>query len=557
MIQRKTAHRIVLAALAAAMFLPGCIRPGHVEANDHYRLQEAIRQRSPQTRPDKGASLARPRNSLLAKLPVKTWPHGRKTIALSLDQAVQRALANNPQIAVVSFTPALTREQVVQAAAEFDVTLFGGYSYSRNQDPPTSMFGATDTSTTQINWGLRQKTVTGGTWELTNSFSRVWDNTRTFGMGRYYNNDVGLSLTQPLLRDAWPDVNLAGVRIARLNHKSSLSEFRRQVEEILTQTTTAYYQLLQTRENVAITQRLYKRTQETFKRLEARKNLDATKVQRKQAEAASKDAYATLLLARKSVTDAQDALVKLLGDSQLNMLSGIHVIPTTKMTSGKLTIDASDQIVTALKHSPLLEQIRLAIQQSNIRVLVAKNSTLPRLDLVASVGTAGGTMAGRHNAWNEMSSADYVQYTLGVQFEYPLGNRLRDSQLREARLARRQSIASLQATADDVAQLVRERVRRIATAQKEIVAREETAAAYREELTGLEDMERIRAQLTPEFLNLKLQAQRQVAASEQKLVQAIYEYNTAIIELSRATGTVLDTRRVQLAIPAASETGAK
>ncbi|MBT3278473.1 MAG: TolC family protein [Phycisphaerales bacterium] len=552
MIQATRLRRIALLGLAA-LLVSGCIQPGNEEVNELFRLQQAIRERSPQSRKHSGISLATPNGISLGKLPVKTGPGGRKIVSLSLDEAVRRALANNPQIAVVSFAPSISREEAIQEAAEFDVSLFGeiGYGYSRMSHSMHSS-KAHEGHGVDFGWGLQQKLATGGTWQIRNSLSRDWSNDGD----KRYSNALGLMFSQPLLRGAGTEVNLADLKIANLEHRISLSEFRAEVEDILTQTTIAYYDLLQAREKVAITQRLYKRTQETFKRLEARKNLDATKVQRKQAEAASKDALATLLVNRNEAADAQDTLVKLLGDAQLNLISDVQVLPATKMAVDKLTLSAKDQIIVALKNSPALEQIRLAVEQAGIGVRVAKNETLPSLDLYTAVELMGRT-GSQKDSFNEVAGADNAAYQVGVQFEYPLGNRMAKSELRSARLVRRQTLAQLQATADDVVQSVREHVRRIQIAQKEIVARQDAAEAYREELKGLEDMERIRAQLTPEFLNLKLQAQRQVAASEQRLVQAIYEYNTAIVELSEVTGVMLETRRVKLAVPDAIGTDAK
>jgi hypothetical protein len=69
----------------------------------------------------------------------------------------------------------------------------------------------------------------------------------------------------------------------------------------------------------------------------------------------------------------------------------------------------------------------------------------------------------------------------------------------------------------------------------------------------LEDTERIRARLTPEFLKAKLDAQSALAGSQSELLQAIVNYNNAMANLARATGTTLELNRVRVVLPSVVE----
>ena len=74
------------------------------------------------------------------------------------------------------------------------------------------------------------------------------------------------------------------------------------------------------------------------------------------------------------------------------------------------------------------------------------------------------------------------------------------------------------------------------------------ARAARAQLKALEDTEEIRGKLTPEFLLVKLQAQEDLARAEQAEQQTIVDYNIALVELARATGTVLELYPVRKAL---------
>lgn len=547
---------VVVGLFPAAMLslgLQGCVRPGDIDENSVYRLQQAILSRSPQDRPEEGLGLMRPSASVVPELPVEKDPaSGKRRVRLSLEEAIFRALGNNTDIAVVAYDPQIAREQVVQAAAAFDYVLFGELGYEKLDTARSHRTSLPQTKERTLEIGVRQKTVTGATWQVSDTFTRSWDSATSDQFGRWYADDLNVQVTQPLLRDAWPDVNLAALRVARLNHKITLSQFRAKVEEIITQTITAYYDLIQAQREVEIARELLGKTRETLGKVKLRSRIDATKVNISQAEAAVKAREAAYLQAVKTRRDAQDALVRLIGDRQLNLLQDYEVVPTSVLSDAPVQVDEMDQFHAALLHNPDLEQARLAIQQADLNVKVAKNGTLPSLNLSLGANVNGGSCESRDVVWDDMWSERFLSYSAQLTFEYPIGNREKRSALRQAQLERKQLIARMQNTADQIAQAIRERIRQIQTRYEEYQVQCEALAASRAQLEALEDLENIRGQLTPEFLNLKLQAQAEVAQAESAKLRAMVLYNTAMLDLNRVTGTTLEMQRVKLALPAAS-----
>jgi len=168
----------------------------------------------------------------------------RVRLLLSLDDAVMRALANSLDIRAVSYNPSIAREDMIKAAAEFDYVVFGSYLY-QNDDVQTA-------------------------------------------------------------RDAWPEFNLSRFRIARVSHRQSVAAFRQAVEETITTVIAAYWELYRARRDLEIQQKLFDVTEETYKRVKAREELDATAVQIKQTEAAMESRRALIIRADRAVKDAQD-----------------------------------------------------------------------------------------------------------------------------------------------------------------------------------------------------------------------------------------------------------
>ena len=473
------------------------------------------------------------------------------TVRLSLQDAVYMALSNSLDIAVTSFDPAVAREQMVEAAAAFDYVLFSNFSYSRNDQPTASAFTAGVSKVSNFQAGVRQQTITGAQWEASYELTRTWDNAAFSASPVTYEPVLAFKLTQPLLRNAWPQFNLAKLRAARINYKVTQSQFRQRVDDVVTQAITDYWQLVQAGRSVEIEQILLNETLATLARVMDRRDIDATAVQVRQTEAAVADRQATLYASQKNYQDKQDDLARLLNDPQINLLKNCRIVPTTPAVTEEVLISEADQLLAALQYNPALEQARLAIATSDLEVVVAENQTLPELDFVSS-GQYQGLGRNFDTSNDSMWSTDFESFTIGLQAQYPLGNRAALARLAEAQLGRTQNVVTLQNSADTVALNIRERIREVQSSYLEAKAFRRATDAALAELRALKDREPIVA-LTPEFLQVELSAQEQAAASAIAEADAIARYNVAMVDLSQITGTTLETNNVVLAMPVIAE----
>ncbi len=534
------------------VFVVGCVSPGQIDENLVTNYQRSVLARSPQKRlGDEGLDILRPDEAKTFKI-VKDKLTDRDGVQLSLDEAIRLAIANSLDIRVVSFAPAISREQMVQAAAAFDWVVFAGASHTRTDHHTATAFRHFKSRSIPVEVGVRKRTVTGGTAELAWELTRTSDNTAATLLNPNYESMLSLQLTQPLLRGAWPDYNLSALKIAQLGEKVSNSQFRQTVEQVIADVQATYWTLVQARRELQIQNALLAKTIETRDRVRARGALDATKVEIKQTEAAVETRRAALYRARQAIFDVQDRLARLLSVARMNPLRRYAIVPTTKPVISKVSIDPTDQLVSALRHSPLMEQARLAIEAADVQVRVAKNETLPVLDLTASVGGQGMRDVGG-KAGGESLTFDYLDHSVGLIFEYPLGNRAAKSLLRQRRFEQLQSVTEMQNAADRVAVSVRVAIRHIETAFQEMQARKAATAASRAQLQALEDTERIRGRLTPEFLNLKLNSQESLAAAERAEVQTVTDFNTALARLAQITGTTLQQKNIKLAVENSSK----
>ncbi|MHC4083827.1 MAG: TolC family protein [Planctomycetota bacterium] len=477
---------------------------------------------------------------------------GKNIIKLSLDDAVKRTLVSSSEISVVSYDPSIAKEDILKAVSVFDVAFFGRANYEKQDDPTDSIFLGGQAISRVLETGIKQKGITGAETSLAYALTRNWDDLTTRTLSTRYEPMLSFQIKQPLLRDGWEEVNLAGVNIAKLNYRVALAAFRQKTEEVSAEVVSLYWTLSRARRNREIQQWLLERTRETLKKVENRKGIDATDVQIKQAEAAVKSREAVLYQAQKQVMDVQDALVRLLSDSQINLLSDFEIVPITDPATTETRFDQSETLKLALSNNPQIQQARLAVEVAQINVDVAKKQKMPKLDLVASTRMQG-LSSYRGSAHDELSDADYVSYAVGITAEIPLGNRQREAEYRKRRFEFRKAISMLQNASDQLAAQVRERNRLTETSYREIPIQKDAVDASKIHLQAVEDTETIRKELTPEFLLVKLQAQETLSNAQRAEIKAITDYNISLVRLAQSMGTVLDMRYVRQALPKESE----
>jgi outer membrane protein TolC len=553
---------IVLLVFSAIFQLVGCVSD---EANERGVLtsyQKTLSDQGPQQRADtegrdsvEPLGLLKPVPSPTAAIPdveIVTDPNtGEKTVNLTIEEAIARTLANSPEIRVVSFDPSIVKQDITRAASEFDVTAFGQLNYEQEDNPPNSIFQPGQSDVRMLESGIRQKGITGADWSVSYALTRSWDDLFGRTLPTRYEPILGFQLRQPLLRDAGQEVTLAGVNIARLNYKTALLSFRQKAEDTATQVISAYWRLLQARRDFEIHQRLLDRTLDTLEKVEGRKEIDATDVQIKQAEASSKTRAAALLHAGKGVIDAQDTLIRLMADSQLNMLDEFKIVPASEASLEAEELESSGILEVAMRKNPVIQQAKIATEIADINIRVAENQDMPRLDLIASARTQGLDRSAE-SAQDNLNSGDFISYAVGLSLEYPIGNRQREAELLQRRLERRKAISELQNVADQVGMLAKEAIRRVKTNYSEIQVQKDAVEAARIHLQALEDTEPIRAQLTPEFLLVKLQAQETLAQAQRSEIRAVVDFNISLAQLAQTSGTVLELHQVSSSLPTVS-----
>src|SRR4051812_23472890 len=169
-------------------------------------------------------------------------------VRMTLQEIIHRSVINSNDIKVAAYQPAIDQTRVIEAEARFDPSFFWSLQNQRQQRKLLfNVAGASGGVLNQDDFtasvGVRQQLESGGSIELRQSTQFTWNQTipnqgQLGGERGVHNepaiqNEYVLQISQPLLRDFGNEINRARIVINRNNQRISLLDFRKQLEETI------------------------------------------------------------------------------------------------------------------------------------------------------------------------------------------------------------------------------------------------------------------------------------------------------------------------------------
>ncbi len=491
-------------------------------------------------------------------------PH-QPTVNLTLDQAIVWALQFNLDIEISSFVPDLRASQVEEARSRFDPVIGADFTAARTDGRASvALTGERTAQNEQYDWGtsLRRAMPTGGTWNLRMAGRNTVTNANESVTGindRLWTTSSTLTLTQPVLRNFGFRFNRSTIHIAENSLDRSYYEFQQRVQDTVQQVVTAYWRIQLAADTLKI-------QLDSLDRV--RTSLALTNLLIENGKLAKHEQYevetnlATQLdqvhQAQKSYMDAEDALKQLIAPENEDFIWNSHIELGTRPTIAAPTRTMEDSTKSALEIRPEIHVLRLNLMNADEAILQAKNQMLPQLNFTGSVGIADTT---GHVSYDESMSTQFSEndysagfgynYSAGVVFEIPIGNRPARSAYTSRIIERRQAEAALRNTESQIVQGVREAVRDVFTTLERVdVTTKGSDAAlkrYQSEETLFKEGQTDNFRLQQFRQNL-LQAQLQE-------VRARSEHAISHVDLERAEGTILRRLRERNIIVHGTEVG--
>lgn len=460
-----------------------------------------------------------------------------RSIDLTLEQAIRRAIENNFAIQVQSYNPAIEATRIVEAEAQFDAVYFANFNYRREDRPTPSALIGSQSDVRVFETGIRKLLSTGTQMRTSYMLNRTKTNLPFQILNPSYFNQFVVEFRQPLLRGFGLDFNRAQIELNQLNRDISVERMRREVRETIFNVEQLYWRLFQARRNVVVSARLLAELQTVLWSLERRAEaqFDVYPVQLNQTRTRIETREAEFIRAMNDLRNVETRFKQMLNDPSLNLALEIEIIPVTLPSMEPVVVDQLGEVTAALAHREELHEAKLSIEQTQIAIGVAKNQALPRLDVMFRY-IVDGLGVNAHRAFSQMSEHNFHEYVLSVEFEWPIGNRGPEAALRRARLQQAQAIVAHKATIEQVIGEVKIAIRDLHTAYDQLGPTLEAAKAAQETLRATKERQERR---DPPSLQFELDTHEQLAMARQQLLQALAEYNISLSNLERQKGTLL------------------
>lgn len=505
-------------------------------------------------------------------------PEAAEVWGLALPEAMQIALRNSQVFrtldgggvgasSATDFDPGIAELRRQAAIAAFDTLFTAAYVGSRINQPSGTFFGPGITATTRRDEGdfvasLVKPLVTGGQARISYNppLGYLFLPKGSRGLNPLYTSNIELELRQPLLRGAGAEVNRAPIRIAGLKADQSVWDVKQSAMALVRSVEEAYWQLQATHATLKALDDLLP-LMEGIVRLEEERLAAERSVKADLGKAIAQ--LATFrqqrIQTRTTAIQRELQLRNLLG---LPPADGRTIVPTDQPAQAPLAVDPEATIRAATENRPDLMRQRLAVRIREMELLVAQNLGRPQLDLLALYRMNG--LGNRlDDSLQQMVTNEFTDWTLGMNFAMPIGNRVPTANLRAAELQLQKENAFLRQNLHATSHLLSDLLRQLDAARAQYEQARKRVEGTGDWLYGA----RIRYEDPPpaaegqDWLLLALNdyllaLQSQVAATRDAAA-FLAEYNVVLARLEEAKGTLLASLGIDLADDPASNPAVK
>ena len=488
-----------------------------------------------------------------------------KTISLSLEECILKAMENNLGLAVEVLSPELADISVSLAKEKFMPSLSLSYGIDSNVSPSYSFLDAADEITTDrsdYSAQISQLLPTGGNLSVSLT-GYATDSNRSFQtINPRYGGTLRLNFTQPILKNFGFNINRREIRIAQNNSDISETQYRRALQDTIYNVEEAYWNLVNAIENLTVIKQSLKLAQDLLEKnrravevgtlapieiLTAQEQVATREAEILEAEAVVKNNEDTLKTIINLAADEEDAEI-------------LRIIPTDKPSYEKKDMTLEQALTVALQNRPDLQVSRIDLRNKEINLSYAKNQLLPELSLQASYwspGVSGDQIiyqggnpltgvivdtvpGGATDALKDAFSFKFNNWTVGLTLSVPFNTLLSRAAHAQAKVNLEQATLQLKNQEQQAFLEIKNAIRAVETNFKRIQARKLARELAAKKLEAEE--EKLKVGLTTNYF--VLQYQRDLANSQSMELRAIIDYNLSLARLNRALGISLDEKNI-------------
>jgi outer membrane protein len=468
---------------------------------------------------------------------------------LSLVDMVIETFANNRDIRIESYNLRIAEYEIPVSKGIYDLLVRSGLRYDRIEedgiDNNTVTFDDSASARSRMaDVSLTQLLPTGGSLTLAYGVVREWIGSfLTPAEFKEHTHRSLLEYRQPLLRGLGPSITEAGIEIAQLEQRGSAADFQATIERTLADALKNYWELIGAIEEYKVRLISYSAACDLLRINTVKYDVGTVPlVDVLQAEAAAETRREELIRARQDVRDLEDQLKKRIFLQPDIPTWERQIRPSQPFAWREIEVALEKAVETAMAERSELRRADVNIGQGNVNLRVAKDDIKPSLDFVGSVDT-NATNGDFDGGFQDHRTGRYTNWSLELDFSYPLQNRSARYRMRQAEMIVEQAREIRSEVVDRITLEVRLAMRALRTARERITVTGTTVRSEQEKLRS----EQKRYEVGVSTAYQVLEFQEDLADAQSTHLSAVVDYNVALIELERATATILDSYGVELA----------
>lgn len=480
---------------------------------------------------------------------------------ISLQDVLRLTLENNLDIKITDYDRKIARDEIQVQKGIFDTLFTSRVAQTEIEQPlvledVTSIPGFTgatlesfgiarvqESITKLFEASLSQLIPTGGLLELTYTDERFENIPSGFAtVSPYYTAQLTLAFLQPLLRNFGPAVTNAGIRIAKNSASISEEAFRLQVMNQLASALKTYWELVFAIYNYDVQMVSLRQAQDLLRINRAKFEagvVPSTDVLLARAQVALREEQ--IITANQQILNVQDLLKQIMNVPKDDPNWQINIIPEDRPEYHDVHLKENQLLREAFSFRPEYRQAKTLLENHKIQRMVARNGRLPELNLYGYYGFTGADESNTL-AFEDMETLDYHHWQVGLEFRYPLPNRVGRYRYHQSQLQYDQASESLENLKNLITLEIRTTQREVETNRKRIDVTK-TSVEYEEAKL---DAEQKRFNVGMATSLDVLEFQRDLANSRANHLRAIIDYNKALIDLEISKGTFLGSYQIQI-----------
>ncbi len=490
-------------------------------------------------------------------------------LELSLRSYLELVMANNTDIAIQRLNIEIPRNNIMRAFGPFDPRFVGAFSAIRQKDASTSVLSGANMLNSldqRANFTYNQRLTNGTQFSVGFLGTKSSSNNEFATFNPSLTSQLVMGFTQPLIRNRGGFITKLPITVARSQLRKSEYDLRDTVLGLVQQAESAYWDVVETREQLKVQEEYFKLSGEALKRsqreleLGAMSRLDIYRPQQQYATAEIQVSQQKFLLAQR-----EDALRRFIGadlDTRYRALPIVLTETVMPPVGDTAIIDPEEAVAKALGTRPDLKSAAQSLDVDELNIRGATNTLRPDLSLTGGYTSKGRggmyyerenvfgggsrlvsiTPGGFGDALSQLFGFGVPAYQFGLTLTLPIRDRAGSADLANALVQKRLDAMRVRSLEERVRLDVLNALNQLESAKAGVKLALVAADFAKKQV----DAEQQKYDLGTSVMYFVLQAQTDLVNAQSQVVRQSVQYHRSRLNLLRYTGELLDERGIVL-----------